>query len=331
MNPNDQSNILTTLQKIDEVLKNNTSGVILVPANPSEDALASATALYLAMLKLGKQVNIVCSKAVKSSLFGAEKIQTSLEPGGDSLVVSLPYVEGSIDKVDWNTSNGRFNIVVVPKDKNNKFEPKDVEFTYTGGKIDFIICIDTPNLNSLGDIYQKNQQKFSSAPIINIDRHLINNNYGMVNLVVKSSSSVSELVLQLIGVLKVELDKNISTNLYSGIHSATNALTSFSTNADTFLALALLLKNGAVKKIQNSFNNGFGAPSQVAPSMNPFQKNPFQVNPFSQNNPLQSFSQNANQAISNPFMSNPDLDDEEAYANDDALKPKIFKDSAGLV
>lgn len=90
--------------------------------------------------------------------------------------------------------------------------------------------------------------------------------FGSVNYVNKTVSSTSELILNVLQQLEVELDKDIATNLYFGITTATNNFSSYSVTADTFAAAAQLLKNGAVKKAikpitQPSLNNsGFTPP-----------------------------------------------------------------------
>ena len=49
--------------------------------------------------------------------------------------------------------------------------------------------------------------------------------------------------------LKIEIDRDIATNLYTGIATATNNFTSYSVNAETFENIATLLRSGAVKKM----------------------------------------------------------------------------------
>jgi phosphoesterase RecJ-like protein len=93
-----------------------------------------------------------------------------------------------------------------------------------------------------------NQALFQGKNIINIDRHLTNGFYGTVNYVNKTSSSTAELVFKTLQNLSCEIDKDMATNLYVGISSATNNFTSYSVNAETFETIAQLLKLGAVKK-----------------------------------------------------------------------------------
>src|SRR3989344_8727496 len=146
---------------------------------------------------------IVLSLNPQSDLTGADKIQQALSTGGDNLVISIPYTdEGSIDKVDYNIQGKTFNLVVSPKPGYPKLEPDKIHFSYIGGKVEFIFTIDVPSLNNIGPLYQQNQGEFQGKNIINIDRHLINNSYGLVNYVNKSSSSTSELVLNALETLQ---------------------------------------------------------------------------------------------------------------------------------
>lgn len=256
MQPQDVSK---SIQQIKEFISKNGSGIVVLPAKATPDAIAAGTSLYLALTKMGKNVSLVASTPVQSDMIGADKIKTELQTGGDNLVVSFPYQEGAIDKVDYNIQGEQFNLIIVPREGHKKLKQGDVQFSYSGGKIDFIITVDAPNLNALGDIYQKNQKHFESSTIINIDRHLINNFYGMINLVSKASSSTSELVYKILQSLSAEIDKDIATNLHEGIALATNNFTAYSVNADTFEAIASLLRAGAVKKpMQAVGGNQFG-------------------------------------------------------------------------
>jgi nanoRNase/pAp phosphatase (c-di-AMP/oligoRNAs hydrolase) len=236
------------LNRIHEVINKGATGTILLPAAPSFDATAAATALYLGLTKLGKTVGLACTTSVHHDLTGVDKIQSNLVTGGDSLVVSFPYADGAIDKVDYNIQGSSFNLIVTPRPGHSKLQPSQVNYSYTGGTVDFFIVIDAPTLNSLGALYSDNQNQFVGHEIINIDRHLTNGFFGTVNFVNKTSSSICELVLTVLQNLKVEIDREIATNLYAGISASTNNFTSYSVNADTFEHVATLLRLGAVKK-----------------------------------------------------------------------------------
>src|SRR3989338_3901279 len=241
------------IARIAKIIGERQSISICLPAAPTFDALAAGTALYLALLHMGKAVGIASSgdSVEPTNLAGQDKIQTSLVSDGDNLVVSFPYTEGSVDKVTYNIEDEKFSLVVQPREGFAKLDPKKVSYSYTGGKPEAIITIYAPTLNALAGLYTSNKEQFTGVDIINIDRHFTNGNYGTVNFVDKKSASVSEMVLDIITALKIEVDKNIATNLYKGIVSATNNFTSHSVSANTFEASALLLKSGAVKSPMN--------------------------------------------------------------------------------
>lgn len=361
MNPAQQpQNIDRELNLISEVVTKNAAGVIVLPAKPTPDAIAAATTMYLALTKTGKTMGLVCAAVPQSDMAGADKIKNTLTVGGDNLVISFPYKEGAVDKVDYNfdVENEKFNLIIVPREGFPKLDPKDVNYSFAGGKIEFIITIDSPNLNTLGDIYTKNQNVFSGKNIINIDRHLINNNYGTINVVVKTASSTSELVYKVLNRMKVNFDREMATNLYSGIVAATNNFSSYSVNADTFEAVATLLRAGAVKKPYRAPARpgmpGGGMPGQPGMGMNPFAQmggmNPFAPQPMQQG-PMQQPNRQPNRAKpmaqQHPQVRSEkqtraveDVEEETggqegpmggATEGEDWLKPKIFNDNDGLV
>lgn len=353
-----------TLTQIKELISKNNSGIIVLPAKATLDAVAAGTSMYLALTRLGKTVTLIASETPQSDMVGVDKIQNNLVTGGNNLVVSFPYTEGSIDKVDYKIEDERFNLIIAPREGHEKLQPKDVQFSYTGGKIEFIIAIDAPNLNALGEIYQKNENKFSGKNIVNIDRHLINNNYGTINMVVKTSSSTSELVYQVIRSIGVDMDRDMATNLYTGIATATNAFSSYSVNADTFETIAQLLRAGAVRRPmpqmarpgmpgmpgmqspmqpmprpfqqqqpqQGSFNP-YGGQQQQQPRMNPMPPQPAQpAQPMPQQAPvIQPRSTQNPKPIEDVEQDINDNEISDANSPENWLKPKIFSGKGGLV
>lgn len=299
-----------SLNRLNDVLQKSLSGTIVLPQNPTADAVAAATALYLSLNKAGKSVSLACTSKVGFNLTGVDKIQSQLTTSGDNLVISFPYAEGSIDKVDYNIKGENFNLIIAPRQGYPKLDPNQVKYTYTGGSLDFIIIIDSPTLNSLGPIYTENEKQFQGKEIVNIDRHLTNSFYGTINYVNKTSSSISELIFKLVQNLGIELDRDIATNLYAGISSATNNFSSYSVTADTFDTVARLLRQGAIKKTVQK-------PTMTRPFNPP---------------PINSFGGGFNEE---PDMITPieDVEKEPRGAQgstpQDWLKPKIFKGGSG--
>lgn len=330
------NNTQNTLARIHEVVTKNASGAIVLPTNPSVDAIAAATTLYLGLIKLGKNISIACSQKVQTDLTAGDKISDSLTTGGDNLVISFPYSDGSIDKVDYNIQGANFNLIITPRQGYPKLNPNQVNYNYTGGNVDFIIVIDSPTLNSLGSIYSDNQNLFTGKDIINIDRHLTNSFYGTINHVNKTSSSVSELILEILKHLQIEFDRDMATNLYAGVAASTNNFTSYSVNADTFDNIATLLRYGAAKKMsrKSGMQNTY-APTNIPsydqsnlaqqPSTEPVVPQPVTKQPQI------NVSQHGPEIMTKPIeVVEKETKPNQTQSAQDWLKPKIFKGS-GLI
>jgi len=323
-------NTNTTLPRVSEIITKGASGIVVLPSNPSQDAIAGATALYLGLLKMGKNVTIVSSSPIKSDMIAADKIQTSLSVGGENLVVSFPYTDGAIDKIDYHIQGEKFNLVISPRAGFPKLNPNQVNYSYSGGSFDFIITVDAPNLNTIGTLYTENQAQFQGKEIINIDRHLTNAFFGSVNYINKTSSSTCELVYKVLKQLECELDRDMATNLYVGIAGATNTFTSYSVNAETFETIAALLKAGASKKINPQPQLQSFKPQSFeeddAPMQQPFQR-PVSTPVFSIKQPGTERQQMQNITT---VESQESQSKEGAQSPQDWLKPNIFK-GGGLV
>ena len=319
-------NTQNTLSRIHEIVNKGVSGIIIIPPSPTTDAIAASTSLFLALTKMGKNVSLVCQNKPESDLLAADKIKNQFATGGDSLMVSFPYTDGAIDKVDYNIQGESFNLVITPRPGFAKLDPSQVNYSYTGGTVDFIVVIDSPTLNSLGTIYSDNQNHFNGRDIINIDRHLTNAFYGSVNLVDKTASSISELVLSVLQELKLEIDRDMATNLHTGMAAATNNFTSYSVNADTFEHVASLLRLGAVKKMVKR-------PASPQPHFSPPQ--PVMQKPKIQMPQKMSASPSVESQPVTPIeeVELEKQSTDQAFENkspQDWLKPKIFK-NGGLI
>jgi phosphoesterase RecJ-like protein len=105
---------------------------------------------------------------------------------------------------------------------------------------DCAIILESSNLSRIGELSFKNKFK----KIINIDHHFNNSNFGDVNYVIKSSSSVSELVFNILEFMKIKLTKNEAENLYVGILTDTGCFQYSNTNINSHIASIKLMKHG---------------------------------------------------------------------------------------
>jgi bifunctional oligoribonuclease and PAP phosphatase NrnA len=109
-----------------------------------------------------------------------------------------------------------------------------------------IICLGINNLESLGDVYDKNIEFFYKTPIINISCNPANEDFGQINLVDINLSTVSEIIYKIIKEeVDVVINENIATNLLTGIIIKTKNFKNPDLTPETLAAASSLISLGA--------------------------------------------------------------------------------------
>lgn len=114
---------------------------------------------------------------------------------------------------------------------------------YDGGQevMDINIALDTGDEGRLGT----RKDVFFNAPCtINIDHHATNNKFAHHNFVDPHSASTGEIVFQLLKALKIEMDADIATCLYTAIATDTGGFKYSNTTAETHITAAELVSTG---------------------------------------------------------------------------------------
>lgn len=231
------------ISKIKELLDKAQEVLVVTHEKPSADSMGSALALYLGLTGLGKKVTVACPDAVTvelSNFIGVNKVTTDLSR--KNFVISLDYVDGSIEKVSYNIEGNKFNLVIEPRPGFESFSEDKVHYSYAGTNADLIIAVDTIHLGGLGKLYEANKELFSTKPVVNIDWHPNNSHYGQLNLVAHAVSSTAELGAQLLTAIGVALTPDIATNLLNALYSATDTFQNASASA--FELAAACIKAG---------------------------------------------------------------------------------------
>lgn len=258
--------ISTNISEIQNLLASAQEVLILTHENPNQDSLGASLSLYLSLSALGKKVAVACSTPLTvefGNLVGIDKISQNLS--SKNFVISLDYVEGAIEKVSYNISDDKFNLVIEPHPGAPPFSPEKVHYS-TGSAIpELIFVLDSANFEQLGKFYHNEKDLYSKVPTINIDCHPGNLYFGKINLVDPGASSTSEIVTFLLQNLGLSLTEDIATNLLVGITFATNNFASESVGAGAFEAAAICLKAGG-KRLGMLAKPTKEGPSQEAPA-----------------------------------------------------------------
>lgn len=231
--------------KIKELLAKGQDVLIVTHENPTHDSIGSALALSLGLTALGKSVTVACPDQMTvelSGYIGAQKVMTSL--GAKNFVISLDYVDGSIEKVSYNIEGNSFNLVIEPRPGFEAFSENKVHYSHTGSAASVIFTVDTIHLGGLKKLYEDDKEFYASKPIVNVDRHPNNAQYGHTNVVDDSCVSTAQVVAQLLNGIGVTLSEDIATNLLNALVGATNNFQNQSVNASVFELAATLMKAG---------------------------------------------------------------------------------------
>lgn len=128
-----------------------------------------------------------------------------------------------------------------------------VRFNY-----DVAVVVDCADLSRIGSVVDL----IESKPIINIDHHISNTNFGDINWVDTDASSAAEIIFRLFKEMKIELDKKTALCLYVGMLTDTGSFRFSNTSPATLRACAELLElKIEPEKIANLLYNrrSFGA------------------------------------------------------------------------
>ena len=114
-----------------------------------------------------------------------------------------------------------------------------------GNEIDLLIAVDSSDADRLG----KNKELINSAKtVINIDHHISNTNFGDINIVDSNASATGELIYKIINQLKIDIDKDMATCIYTAISTDTGSFMYDNTTSETHEIASTLIKCGADKE-----------------------------------------------------------------------------------
>jgi len=251
---------LTEIQQIFELTKKSRSILIAFKKDWTGDSLSSALALAKILKKIDKRVGIVCQDFEPStsvSFLGATEIKNKIE-GLQKFVISIDTSKTKVGEFYYDNTSDKLNIYLSPQ--TGQFKPEDVSAKIATYEYDLIFVINSPDLESLGSIYNNHSDFFYSTPKVNIDNSNKNEYFGDINIVDLTSSSTAEIIYNLIKNFDENLiDDNIATDLLCGIIVNTKNFKTLNVSPQTLNTASLLITKGARREqiIQNLYQSRF--------------------------------------------------------------------------
>ncbi|PIS42165.1 MAG: hypothetical protein COT24_05100 [Candidatus Kerfeldbacteria bacterium CG08_land_8_20_14_0_20_40_16] len=239
--------VYSSKQQIYENVKRSNSILICLPKDPTIDAIAAGLALFSVLEKLEKKIKVVCNE------FSLPPQHQFLPKSGEILkdltslrkfIISLDVTQTKVEELSYDIKDEKLDIFITPK--NGVFRERDVSFSSTNYEYDLIFVIDSPDLTSLGRLYDDNTEFFYHTPIVNIDHNPGNEHFGQINLLDLTATSSSEIVFELIKDWKEDiLDEYIATSLLTGIISKTKSFQTTSVTPKSLAIASHLISSGA--------------------------------------------------------------------------------------
>jgi nanoRNase/pAp phosphatase (c-di-AMP/oligoRNAs hydrolase) len=218
--------MLNNHQQISEQIKKANNILITFPAQKNGEAVAGALALKNILSNMGKESEIIAqldkngdhskrAGEVFSFLPGFEKINTS-SYALKRFIISLDLSNASVRHVKYKLEKNSLQFLITPKE--GMFTSDDVTSESANINYDLVITLNTPDLDSLGGIYEENAEFFYNTPIINIDNDSSNEEFGEINLVELTTASTAEIIFNLFKKEQEELmEEDTATCLLAAI------------------------------------------------------------------------------------------------------------------
>ncbi len=235
---------LTPKQQTSEAIRQADSILVLTGQHPSVDQVASTIALAAILRKFGKKVSAVISDEIPA---GAKFLPTrtvDTELGGmRDFIMKVDLAKAEVDRLKYTVDNGKLNVILTPF--SGSFRPADVSFDYGEFDYDLVIVLGVASYARIDKLFGQNAGTLRNAPLVNIDFHRSNEQYGAINLIEPSAASLGEILVALSESLQTGLiDSEIATTVLAGILAATDRFTATHTTAKAMTVAAQMMAAG---------------------------------------------------------------------------------------
>jgi nanoRNase/pAp phosphatase (c-di-AMP/oligoRNAs hydrolase) len=217
--------VLTIPEQLLETIERATRVLVVFRANGEGDAIGSALAFARLLERMEKKVDVVSDGFVASKVFSFLPTVSTILPsvkGISTFTIDVDTSLVTVSDVETERQDNRLRILITPEE--GTFRAEDVTYETSPFRYDCIIAIDTPDLESLGNVYEKHQTFFYGTPLINIDHDPANEHYGQMNVVDVTASSTGEVVFGVIDRIgKQYLDAPMATMLLTAMIARTRS------------------------------------------------------------------------------------------------------------
>lgn len=237
----ENKNTETTIKSLLDSAK---SVIVILPPDPGKDLVSAGISLHLALKESGKTSQIGCGSEVHSDspIEGISEISDTI--GSRNLIISFDYQEEDLEKVDYDVrDDGKFYLLIKPKDNAPVPDIGGVKYSYSGANADLVITLGVSSLEELGRIYAEEKNYLDQVDIISLNTSLRPTAFTS-NLFHQNSTSFAELTANFLERFDFKTSSISANNLLQSLYESTNHLSDPRLTADTFSAVAFLMRAG---------------------------------------------------------------------------------------
>lgn len=242
---------LTPKQQTSEAIRQADTILILTGQHPSVDQVTAVIALAAILRKFGKTASAMITDNPPASVQALDIASIERNLGGPrDFVLKLDVSKVTVDKLRYEMEDSKLNIYLSPT--KGSFAPSDVTFGYGESSIhfDLAIVLGVPTRARIDRSYEQNSALFENIPLVNLDFHRSNENYGAVNLIEPNASSLCEMLVALSESLQSGIiDADIATALLMGIVASTDRFTAAHTSPKSLTVAAQMMAAGARQQL----------------------------------------------------------------------------------
>lgn len=239
---------LDCIQQFKSIINNAKHVLIFTPENAGGDAIGSAWATYFFLKKKNIEATVVLAAGNPYSerfsfLNKPEDIIESLA-GARDFVLAFNTKYNKITNVKTERVEDELRIFITPE--KGSIDPRDFSFIPAKFKYDVVIAVGCPDKESIGKVYEENPDIFYEVPVVNIDHHTENDQFGQINVTDIKASSTCEILAEVI--LKIDeksIDEVIAECLLAGLIDETNSFQKKNTTPKALQVAAILMTKGA--------------------------------------------------------------------------------------
>ena len=250
------------MKQFKKLISESKSVLILLAQNPKGDYFCSALALaYLCEAKNIKSTIAFHDPYKQISLFEflpkPENVEfTQSIAGSRDLILTFNTKYNKILDIKTEQTDDEFKIYITPE--KGMIDSRD--FSFVPGKFpyDVIVTVGATNKEAMGKLYEEIPDIFFELPIINIDNKTDNEQFGQINIVNPVTSSVSELVGNLLEYLYGGfISKECAECVLAGIIDETRSFQNNKTTPNAMTLASKLIEYGADQQmiVQNLYRN----------------------------------------------------------------------------